>query len=408
MRILQASTFFVAIFFAVSVRAGTPPGPAEDQLFAATFEGIGWMRNFAASFGFVVPDDGLPVMLQDDFDALYLAKCTDLDCAAGASRTSIGRVDNQKRAALALGSDGLPMLAYWDSEISALQFGRCEDASCEKLTTKPVFIGDVIEMNLISGADGFPLISLFDGEPFVQDLLLIKCHDLACGDFSPPVKLNEASTGARIAMGISSAGLPVLAYSRVEFLGGGQSRRTLTVTTCDSDDCGGNIRHEPIDDGILFEEISFGTWHTSLSMVIPESRPPLLIGLLSLAGNQELRIVSIACNTESCDDVEDPEILGSNGNYQAFVSSELSADGLPMVMADVANSGVEFIQCQTADCSGARTNRFIAHPKIDSLTTNAVLTVAADGNPIAAVRGRSDSAGVVYCRDPECAKFAIY
>lgn len=404
----RAHIALLTLIFAGSLCAGSPPGPADDELFAGTFEGVGWMRNFPASYGFVVPSDGLPVMLQDDLDALYLAKCLRLDCATGTVRSFLTRVDNRKRAALALGSDGLPILVYWDIEVSALQFGRCDDTSCKTLSTEAVYIGDVIEMALIPGSDGFPLIALFDGMPFTQELLLYKCNDLGCDDIAAPIVLDQASTGSRIAMDLNGDGSPVFSYSNIIFLAGGQTSRTLTVITCDTADCTGDIRREPVDDGFLFEELSFGSLHTSLAMLVPDGRPPVLFGVLNLVGNQAARIVAITCNTLSCDDVEDPEILGNIGNYRNHLSAVMSADGLPMVLGDIANSGVEFIQCQTLDCLGAKTNRVLAHPKFNSFTTSAVLQVAADGNPTAALRAAADSAAVIYCRDPECEAFAVY
>ena len=74
------------------------PGPAPDELFFSTFEGVGPMRGSVDTIGIVVPrTDGLPVLLQEDNDVYYLAKCQRLDCATGVTRTEFAPAENGTR-----------------------------------------------------------------------------------------------------------------------------------------------------------------------------------------------------------------------------------------------------------------------------------------------------------------------
>ena len=394
------------------------PDPAADELFASAFEGLGELGGFVEDFGIVVPGDGLPVMLQEHSDRLYLAKCTRLDCADGATRDIVARKGaNQPEASLAVGSDGLPILVYYDGQVSALKFDRCNDMTCEDRSTEILGVGEFEYASLTVAGDGLPMMVYFDRTNVTQSvrpsLTFLKCEDLSCSETTAATTLDALFT-ARATLRLSDEGLPVVSYVRT--IVGSTNSFSIVVASCDEPDCSNEIRRETVDLGPLFVTgaNNFSTLVSSLTMVVPPNSPPVLLGVAQLAGNGSNRLVTVACNTNACDDAEDPEIIGVNiGDYQpGRVDATVSADDLPAVVA-VPTNGVafEFVQCQTADCSEV-TNRTVTTAEFGGIPEPKI-AVAADGNPIIMgyqYRGPSvpGAARIGYCRDPECQSVARY
>lgn len=385
-----------------------PPGPAADELFTSTFEGVGTMRGFVENTGIVVPGDGLPVVLQEDFDTLFLGKCTRLDCAGGITRTSIAPVDNAKRrATLRLGDDGLPILAYWDSGLSAARFDRCTELTCATRTTETLVAGDARGFDIALDAAGNPVVvfQLSGGSGTGGDIVAVQCLDPACAGLSSPMTLGESQSETKISLVTAGALQIVVAY--VESVFSPTFTQTLTVASCDLDDCASTLVQNPVELDPLF---TIGTADRSVSMVLPPGGNPVLALNAAPAGGGGNRIVAVTCSDLACSANAEPELLGDGTSYFDDLDFALSADGLPMSIVDEAASGtdMEFVQCQTQDCGGAKTIRGFPSGKVGTGGLP-VITVAADGNPLIGFnRGFDRGFGIVHCRDPECQSFRAY
>lgn len=405
-----SSSFACAsLMFAAATVAGNPAN-LDDELLTSSFEGVGAMRNFVGNADIVVPGDGLPVLLLDDFDAFYLAKCARLDCATGITREFVATLDNQShRARLAVGSDGLPVIAYWDRALNAARFDRCNDHSCADRSSHTLAAGSMVGVDIAIGTDGFPIVAFLLNTGIRRDLQLIKCEDAACENTLEPVTLGSAAGAFKVSMALDGDGFPVIAYTDLEFPTPGTSTRDMTVIHCDSTDCTGVVNTEIIDPGLLFE--ARGSESDGLAIVIPQGGFPVLAANLQLAAGG-VRVVTITCNDMDCSDHDEPQIVGSASSYFDFLDAALSADNLPMFTFDIGGTGdaanLEFVQCQEMDCDGALTNRTFPGSLVDS-ATYPVIALAADGNPIMAFyRGADRGAGVVHCRDPECESSRVY
>lgn len=411
MKVCRALAACLCLFFAVTVSSGDLPN-LDDELLTSSFEGVGAMRNFVGNTDIVVPGDGLPVLLLDDFDSFYLAKCARLDCATGITRQFVATTDNQShRARLAVGSDGLPVMAYWDRALNAARFDRCNDHSCSDRSTHTLSAGSMVGVDIAIGTDGFPIVAFLLNTGIRRELQLIKCEDLACDDSLAPVTLGSAAGAFKVAMALDGDGYPVIAYTDLEFPTPTTSTRDMTIIHCDSADCKGIVTTEIIDPGPLFE--ARGSESNGLAIVIPQGGFPVLAANLQLAAGG-VRVVTITCNDIACSDHDEPQIVGSvlGTSYFDYLDAALSADNLPMFTFDIAGTGdaanLEFVQCQEADCNGPLTNRTFPGSLVDSATFP-VIALAADGNPIMAFyRGSDRGGGVVHCRDPECESSRVY
>ena len=164
--------------------------------------------------------DGLPVIAYPDetnFD-LKVAKCNDAACAGGDETLSI--VDSAgfvgSTPSIALGADGLPVISYTDRTTHDLKVAKCDDAACagggETLSTVDS-AGQVGEMTSIAlGADGLPIVSYHDSTN--RDLKVAKCNDPACagGDETLSTVDSAGEVGIFSSIEIGADGLPVIGH----------------------------------------------------------------------------------------------------------------------------------------------------------------------------------------------------
>ncbi len=95
---------------------------------------------------------------------------------------------------ITIGTDGFPIISYYDVTNGDLKVVHCTNASCSTSDT-PVALdstGDVGYYTSITiGTDGFPIISYYDYTNFV--LKVVHCTNASCSTKYKPVTLD--STG---------------------------------------------------------------------------------------------------------------------------------------------------------------------------------------------------------------------
>jgi hypothetical protein len=139
--------------------------------------------------------DGFPVISYQNANNGYLkvTKCGNASCstACGSGGTvcttldSSGSVDSQ--TSIILGTDGYPVIAYYDDSIGALKVAKCSNASCSSSCNVPggtvclpldnsPSVGQFASMT--TGVDGFPIIAYYDSSN--GDLKVAKCNNSYC------------------------------------------------------------------------------------------------------------------------------------------------------------------------------------------------------------------------------------
>ena len=128
--------------------------------------------------------DGFPLIAYHDATArdLRVVKCANAACSARAVST----VDASTNwvgwyTSIAMGSDGLAVISYYDVTAGALKVAKCGDAGCSISTITmvdepPNVIGAFTSIAI--GSDGFPVISFHDAT--AGALKLAKCGNPSC------------------------------------------------------------------------------------------------------------------------------------------------------------------------------------------------------------------------------------
>jgi hypothetical protein len=192
----------------------------------------------------VLDGAGRAVIAYDDLsnESLRLAACADSACTS----VSIVTVDDDPLALIgghvdvAIGADGLPVMAYAVMPGGSLRVAKCEDATCASRTIHDLDQPSVGQFASIAiGADGNPIASYYD---FHQNgaLKVAKCTDAACVQPAIVSLLDDRGrqVGVFNAIAIRPDGNPVISYRRCFF---DAVDCVLAVAECRTPDCSGPV-----------------------------------------------------------------------------------------------------------------------------------------------------------------------
>jgi hypothetical protein len=214
-----------------------------------------------ADTSIAVGGDGLPVISYYDSTAggLKVAKCVNVNCTGLNIITMVHNPPNDvgRNTAIAVGSDGLPVIAYRDATVGNLNVARCLSAACNTgATVTAVAVGAAGgRLDLALGADGLPVISYERTESQNSEIRVVKCGNAACnaGNTNNPLYYAFGLGGAASSIAIGADGLPVISH-----WGPG-----LRVSKCGDAACGAgsilSVLHSPADASVgLFNSIAVG------------------------------------------------------------------------------------------------------------------------------------------------------
>lgn len=118
---------------------------------------------------------------------------------------------------LAIGSDGLPIIAFYDVSTESLKTAKCFKPDCTGPRTIKTIQGGIsgnqigFYNDIIIGNDGFPIIAFARID--TNELKVARCASLDCG-ISTITPINDAAgnEGYRLSMAKDSSGNPIISY----------------------------------------------------------------------------------------------------------------------------------------------------------------------------------------------------
>ncbi|MBI2590935.1 MAG: tail fiber domain-containing protein [Candidatus Blackburnbacteria bacterium] len=141
--------------------------------------------------------DGLPfIAYRGTSSRVKVAKCGDAGCSAGNTLTSLGASPSVsgQTLSLAIGKDGIPVISYYDGDTYDLRVARCANIVCSSFATnaRPESSGDIGTGSSVAiGTDGMPIIAYT--AQTASALKVMKCANIGC----------SATTGTALAGGYS-------------------------------------------------------------------------------------------------------------------------------------------------------------------------------------------------------------
>lgn len=163
--------------------------------------------------------DGLPVISYYDATAraLKVAHCGTPDCSSGITRTTVDDPANDvgRHSSLAIGIDGRPVISYRDQSSFALKVAKCANVMCTGSATISTVddptnrVGEYTSITV--GSDGLPIISYYDSSAF--RLKVAKCSNSSCSAASVVfVPYSGNNVGQYSSIALDASGYALISY----------------------------------------------------------------------------------------------------------------------------------------------------------------------------------------------------
>ncbi|KKQ76399.1 MAG: hypothetical protein US99_C0073G0001, partial [Candidatus Daviesbacteria bacterium GW2011_GWF2_38_6] len=139
--------------------------------------------NGGFSGGVAIGSDGLPIISYYNNSALDLIviHCGNISCSSGNIKTSVDTENNVGSwSSMTIGTDGLAIIAFSDDTNLDLRVFHCSNIACTTGTATSIDTANNVGTNssIAIGTDGLPFISFYDSSS--GDARVIKCATVSC------------------------------------------------------------------------------------------------------------------------------------------------------------------------------------------------------------------------------------
>ena len=209
-----------------------PPTAAAPVTYAPTTTAGGAVSGLGSDLA--LGADGFPVLSYYDTGAgLTVLHCEDAACSTQGTNVVDATVgeDWSHRSSIAIGSDGLPVIAYYHGANEDLGFVHCGNASCSSGVTAAILdsVGNVGLNPVIEiGPAGFPAVAYHDATD--SSIHLITCEDLACTASSQETVATGVSLQMKLSLQFSASGTPTISWTD-------WASKEVRVVSCPTPDC---------------------------------------------------------------------------------------------------------------------------------------------------------------------------
>ena len=287
-----------------------------------------------------IGSDGLGLIsYYDRFNKdLLVSHCENINCTSVVSTTLDSTGDVGFSSSVAIGTDGLALISYHDQSNYDLKVAHCGNTAC---TEADIYTVDTIHggyyNSITIGADGLGLIANTDG----SDLRVSHCSNLNCTSINSRLIAVDVEGVPEITIGADGYGL--ISYMK---------NNELRVAHCTSAGC---ATHET---------------NTIQANIYDDYSPPDNMNLVtSIAASQDglilisyydwiTREVKVArCFDSACSELNLATVYKVSGTDGAFSSIEIGIDGMGLLgLAADGNTSMQLLQCKTLLCIGTQRN----------------------------------------------------
>lgn len=293
-----------------------------------------------------IGSDGLPIISYYDATNgnLKVAHCHSVNCFGGADITTIDSSSDDvgRYTSLAIGTDGLAFISYYDATTGNLLGAHCSNVSCSSatLTTIDGSSDDVGRNSSVTiGADGLPVVSYYDAT--TGSLMAAHCtFNSACTSanrFFPPASrsmVDSGGVGLASSIVLGSDGFPLISYSTGNGNGG-----NLKVAHCSNASC---------------SSATISTLDGSTSDLVAQSTAINVgsdgFGVISYYDFTKGTLKVAHCSSITCSSAT-VITLDSGGNLGQDSSLTIAPDGFPLISyLDFSNTTLKVAHCSNVFC----------------------------------------------------------
>jgi hypothetical protein len=303
---------------------------------------------------------------------------------------SVGAVGDH--TSVAIGVDGLPVIAYRDAttgDLNAdLKILHCGNETCtagNQASTVDAPGGVGTDTSLAIGADGLPIASYKDATNF--DLKILHCGNVTCtsGNQATSVDTGPANVGTDSSLAIGADGLPVVSYADV-------TNGDLKVLHCGNAACTAGNSTTVADPGPVGAD-------TDTSIAVGVDGLPLVSYFDLDDGN----LMILHCGNATCTSGNTFAIPDSDGWVGDFSSLAIGTDGFPVVSyRDGTNGDLKVLHCGDETCAIGN-DLTPVDTTADPLGYDTSIAIGGDGFPVVSYfDGSGNDLKLVRCGNAAC------
>jgi len=335
--------------------------------------------------------DGLPVISYYEFSGgnLKVAHCNDAACTSAGITTVDGDDEVGQYTSIAIGTDGFPVISYFDDTNDDLKVAHCNDAACTSAGVTIVDDGGGVTVpgswtSIAIGTDGFPVISYYDSH--LGHLRVAHCTNVACtsaGITSVDGGNGGGNVGDHTSIAIGTDGFPVISYHDI-------TNGDLKVAHCDDAACT-SAGISTVDDG---GGSNVGIW---TSIAIGTDGLPVIS--YNDDTNNDLKVAH--CNDAACTSAGVTIVDDSAIFVDEFTSIAIGINGLPVIgYHHNSFNDLRVAYCTNVPCTSFKKVIVDDSANVGDYTSIAIGT---DGLPVISYYSLSNTAlKVTHCNDPFC------
>ena len=321
----------------IQLSANLLPSAAPTQASSSqTITRVDTTGNVGQYTSTTIGTDGFPVIAYYDVTNtdLKVIKCGNAACSSNTVTTA--DTDGGDHVSMAIGTDGLPVVSFV-SVAGKLRIVHCGNAACSSGNTAITPTGTAassgMSSSIVIGKDGLPVISYRDNTN--GDLAVYHCANISCTSGSTVTVDNAAGEqGYYASLKIGVDGLPIISYYTP------MNNGDLKVVHCGNVDCSSGNTITSLE--------TTGDVGQYTSMVIRQDGTPLIFYYDNTNGD----LKSADCGNIACTSVDVASAVTTNDVGQ-YASATIGPNGTPIVsFYDVTNGNLMMTEC-ASELNGA-------------------------------------------------------
>lgn len=319
-----------------------------------------------------IGSDGLPIIAYKDNtnNLLKVAHCDNVNCTSA----TIAPLGIGSYPSIIIGADDLPLLLYVGAD--SLTAGHCNNNTCTDVTITQLYISGT-NPQLVLGSDGLGLVSFVNFSTNTPSIG--HCNDVSCSNLTTnALDTGSISNAASLIVGVDGFGL--VAYDD-------STDGYLKVAHCEDVTCSSNT----------IATVDSGSQVISNLSIMKSSDGHGLIAYMDFSFSP--RTVRLAyCQDVACTTYEFGQI-GNDGN--SWIESTTAPDQMG-AFTYFAPTGLKVVHCLTVNCS--QFTLFVLDENDAYSVSGAVIRFGADGLPVVAYMSKTFDLMVTHCDDIYCAR----
>lgn len=331
--------------------------------------------------------DGRPLVAYYNTTAkdLKLYVCADTTCSSGTTRTLDATGDVGNWVSMAMRPGDRALIAYYAADTADLKVYDCADAQCSSGTSRTLDGVDSVGgfTALAVRTDGRGVIAYYDQTNTDQKLFF--CSDFACTSGTTHLNSSPGYVGQANSLVLRANGNVFSAHYAVQT--GGLFTLSCLDATCSST-TGGTLR---FDGGSQ-------TMYTA-TVLRTDGRP--LVAVYDIAsGARDLSLFDCQ-NTDCAGNSQPMRKLDTAGEVGEGVSMAMGVDGRPVISYyDRTNGALKFYRCSDTNCSGGGA---ITLDDVGNVGIYTSVLVRPDGRPVISYWDVGNGAVKLHiCANAEC------